>query len=392
MHIPFIYILFIAEAILVLFVLSIILGIVAYRLANKKTSSSLQADETYTADPGSSYIEHLDIEIMKNTAQSKIDKRIEHDANENLIPDTKTEEKHSRLLKARDLFLHVERTAAEKAGNDIQFWQHIYAGISKVLDHFKTIEHEMTAETDHTQHTKEVKEKVFYIETQRKKVDGEVNRLKDIIYEQENTLSGLLKTLKNAEEEHQGTEQGELISALHAQASNFERQLRDSKTCMDVLEMENNRLQEELHKLDAKKTDSDVSRTDENTKVDTQNMREMLKKQEQQISLLTSTIDELKLSTEQTEKIKSALNEFAHSSQEMIGCITILEDENARLQATSHDAQAASGDESLLKSQIRKLAEEAIKKDVAYAKLQDEFASMEKEYLAMYNAIHGNNS
>lgn len=392
MYIPFIYILFIAEAMLVFFILSIILGIVAYRLANRKTSSSLQADETRTVNPGSSYIELLDIEIMKNTAQSKIDKQIEHDVTEKPAPDTTTEEKHSRLLKARDLFLHVERTAAEKAGNDIQFWQHIYAGISKVLDHFKTIEHEITANTDNAQHTTEVKEKVFYIETQGKKVDGEVNRLKDIIYEQENTLSDLLKTLKNAEEEHQGTEQGELISALHAQASHFERQLRDSKTCMDVLEMENNRLQEELHKLDAKNTGSDKSKTDDNSKIDTQNMREMLKKQEQQITLLTNTIDELKLSTEQTEKIKSTLNEFAHSSQEMMGCITILEEENARLQATSHDAQSASGDEPLLKTQIKKLAEEAIKKDVAYAKLQDEFASMEKEYLAMYNAIHGNNS
>jgi hypothetical protein len=28
---------------------------------------------------------------------------------------------------------------------------------------------------------------------------------------------------------------------------------------------------------------------------------------------------------------------------------------------------------------------------VDYAKLQEEFASMEKEYLAMYNAMHGNN-
>ena len=41
---------------------------------------------------------------------------------------------------------------------------------------------------------------------------------------------------------------------------------------------------------------------------------------------------------------------------------------------------------------IKHLEEELIKKDVNYAKLQDEFSSMEKEYLAMYEAIHGDNS
>ncbi|HEX5635471.1 MAG TPA: hypothetical protein VFY78_00160, partial [Gammaproteobacteria bacterium] len=158
-------------------------------------------------------------------------------------------------------------------------------------------------------------EKVFYIETQGKKVDGEVNRLKDIIYDQENTLSDLLKALKHAEAEHKGTENEEFFTALHAQASNFERQLRDAKTCMDVLELENTRLQDELHKLDAIKPGASESSMDQNSTVDAQSTRES----------------------------------------------------------------------------IKKLEEEIIKKDVAYAKLQEEFTAMEKEYLAMYNAIHGNN-
>lgn len=391
MYIPFIYILFIAEALLVFIIISIILGIAVYRLTGKPKPTLDYADEQHNINFGKSYTEHLDIEMMKNTAQIKIENRVEHDPGAPQISDSEKETRHSKLLKLRDSFLHAERASAEHADNDIHFWQSVYDGMNKVHAHFKTVQHELTVEAEqHIKPAKAVTEKVFYIETQGKKVDGEVNRLKDIIYDQENTLSDLLKALKHAEVEHKGTDNEPFIATLLAQLSNVERQLGDAKTCMEVLELENNRLQEELHKFDQIRTDRDLSRSDDNSKIDVQNMREMLKKQEQQISRLTSTIDTLQLSTEQSDSIKTTLSEFIHSSNEMMSCITILEEENERLQATSDHAM--SDDTSALKTQIKKLQEEAIKKDVAYAKLQEEFASMESEYLAMYNAIHGDNS
>ncbi|MBI3186952.1 MAG: hypothetical protein HYZ31_03640 [Gammaproteobacteria bacterium] len=316
MHIPFIYILFIAEAMLVFIILSIVLGIVAYRLANSKKIPIDYADDQKNINIGRSYTQHLEIEMMKNTAQTKIENRIEHDTDKQPAAGTSKATKHSKLLQLRDLFLRAERSSADHADNDINFWNNVYSGMDNVLAHFKTIEHELTTRQDQGEHhAKDSAEKVFYIETQGKKVDGEVNRLKDIIYDRENTLSDLLKGLKHAEAEHKGTENEEFFTALHAQASNFERQLRDAKTCMDVLEMENTRLQDELHKLDAIKSGTGESSMDQISTVDAQSTRES----------------------------------------------------------------------------IKKLEEEVIKKDVAYAKLQEEFASMEKEYLAMYNAIHGNN-
>ncbi len=383
MYIPFIYVLFIAEATLLFLVISIILGIVVYRNAHKKPTQIPVPVNQKTINPGHSYIELLDRELTKNTTQTAIVKNSEISTDQQTPATSIT---HSELLTIRDLFLNVERTAAEHASNDIIFWDKILTGIKHVANQLKTTE---TIINTVVNKKIETKEKVFYIETQGKKIDGEVNRLKDIIFDQENTLSDLIKSLKKTEDQAGDAKNSIGVTELRAQLGNFERQVRDSKTCMDVLELENNRLQSEINKMQAEKATS----ADNSEASDVQSMRDTLEKQKQQISSLSQAIDDLKLATEQSEKIKSTLNDFARSSQEMMSCITILEEENERLTAISAGAGAeATGDNPVLKAQIKKLEEELIKKNVAYAKLQDEFSSVEKEYLSMYNAMHGDNS
>ena len=383
MYIPFIYVLFIAEATLLFLVISVILGIVVYRNAHKKPTQTPVPVNQKTIDPGHSYIELLDRELTKNTTQTAIVKNSEISTDQQTPAISIT---HSELLTIRDLFLNVERTAAEHASNDIIFWDKILTGIKHVANQLKTTE---TIINTVVNKKIETKEKVFYIETQGKKIDGEVNRLKDIIFDQENTLSDLIKSLKKTEDQAGDVKNSIGVTELRAQLGNFERQVRDSKTCMDVLELENNRLQSEINKMQAEKSTS----ADNSEASDVQSMRDTLEKQKQQISSLSQTVDDLKLTAEQSEKIKSTLNDFARSSQEMMSCITILEEENERLTAISAGAGAeATGDSPVLKAQIKKLEEELIKKNVAYAKLQDEFSSVEKEYLSMYNAMHGDNS
>lgn len=390
MHIPLIYILLFAEITLIFLALSIIFGIKLIRNPDNQSATVINTSDDRTINLGSSYIEHLETEILKNRAQTAINTHMEHDPDAEHDPEKIKNEKHSKLLKMRDLFLNVERTAAEHVENDINFWQYIYDGMNNVYEHYKTVLHETEKNTEtHVVHKKELTEKVFYIETQGRKVDGEVNRLKDIIYDQENTLSDLIKSLKKAEEENPESENSEFIAALSTQAKNLERQLNDSKTCMEVLEMENNRLQEEMHKLEATNAEKDAAATSDNSAVDMKSMREMLEKQEQKIALLTTTIDSLQIDAEQAEKLKSTLQEFAHSSREMMSCITILEEENERLLASSDGESPVNAEE--IQQKIKKLQDEIIKRDVDYAKLQEEFASMEKEYLAMYNAMHSNN-
>ena len=387
MHIPFIYVLFIAEAVIVLLALSIILGLLAYRFANRKIAAPVVSQNKPTVNLGSTYIENLDSEIAKNNAQSLLKKR-SPPVDAKPSPADAAIVAHSELLTLRALFLTNEHTAAEHAGNNIVFWEKIYAGLKVIADRFKSSEQIVQTVVSKKNDTRE---KVFYIETQGKKVDGEVNRLKDIIFDQENTLSDLMKSLKKAETEPGDIKNNAAITELRAQLGNFERQIRDSKTCMDVLELENNRLQEELTKLLAEKAateSADSPAADDSA--DVQSMREALKHQKNQISSLIQTIDDLKLTAEQANKIKATLNDFARSSQEMMSCITILEEENERLTALGA-GNGAAADSPEMKAQIKKLEEELIKKDVAYAKLQDEFSSIEKEYLSMYNTIHGEN-
>ena len=389
MYIPLIYILFAAEATIIFVLISIILGVMLYHKSRHKPTATIDVtNEQKVITLGSSYIESLDHELIKNTTQTSI--RINSENTDEQAQ--KANNTNSALLKIRESFLKLERSSAEHAGNDIIFWEKILTGLNilalALADHFRTAASVTTAITNNTAAPKE---KVFYVETQGRKINGEVNRLKDILFDQENTLSDLMKSLKKAEATQSDTESNIAMIELRAQLGHFDLQMRDAKTCMDVLEIENQRLQEEINKLQAEKTASENS-------TDMQSIRDTLEKQKDQISSLNQTIDDLKLTTEQTEKIKNTLKDFAHSSQEMMTCITILEEENERLATLVGDkddgtnAGTAAGDSAEMKTQIKKLEEELIKRDVAYAKLQDEFSSVEKEYLAMYNAMHGDNS
>ena len=77
MYIPFIYVLFIAEATLLFLVISVILGIVVYRNAHKKPTQIPVPVNQKTINPGHSYIELLDRELTKNTTQAAIVKNSE---------------------------------------------------------------------------------------------------------------------------------------------------------------------------------------------------------------------------------------------------------------------------------------------------------------------------
>jgi len=178
---------------------------------------------------------------------------------------------------------------------------------------------------------------------------------------------------------------------------------------MEVLEMENNRLQEEVDKIDtlnlAGNNDTQNAEIDNDSVIDLEEMKGMVEEQKNKIKELITTIESLEISADDTEKLKGTINDFTRTSQEMMGCIAILEEENERLKADEETAEndvteaiddgeetSTSDNTENLQNTINSLEEEVIKKDVAYAQLQDEFSSMETEYLAMYEAMHGDNS
>lgn len=358
MNIPLIYVLIGAEILLVLLGLCITFAVLLMRKPEQVSNNDKQNLDDTEAEQneinlGSSYIDFLDQAMQRNTIKISQKINIEEDeakekpkeeptekateatpgepnesgeADKNAAP--APDEKQSELLQAREQFLLIEKAAAENSEHDIKFWDSLYEGLQTIIDKYKSKETVTKTINETGPIETESKESVFYIETQGKKVDGEVNKLKDIITEQENALSSMQKAISDAEGEL--PEDSPSLAALKQQISIIERQLSDSKMCMDVLEMENTRLQEEVDKID--------SRHDA-------------------------------LFTESEDSPETGKESDADSGAE-----------------TSND------DSDAIKSKISSLEEELIKKDVAYAKLQDEFSSMETEYLAMYEAMHGDNS
>ena len=531
MNIPAIYILFSAEFLLILLGLIAFLFFYIRKLSNTSTLEGTD-DQENAIDISNSYIDYLEQEIERNNMKSAQIETDEMEADtgeeESKDEDENTDEENksvdqqtnkiSKLLEARNILLSTEKAAAEHGENEQEFWDTIYSGIQTIAEQFKVIEEAPVAEEpiteesiteEQVENNKTDEEKVLYIEVQGKKINGEVNKLKDIIYDQENTVNGLKKALKKAAEnqpEGMNLEENESFQDLKQQADAFERQISDSKMCMDILEMENDRLQtevndlqgrydelfkkqEEAEKESASPEDTDSSKPqnnenidqikealdkqqlqieglnstidglqleanaaealkekiheftrnsqemmgciaileDENTFLqnmvsdleaqtgnhdsleeaekapDTENagiMKEELEKQEARIAELNKTIDELQLTAEQAERLKSTINDFTRSSQEMMNCITILEEENENLQSiitkienqepaevaaiTQSDTSAIDEQLDKFKTKVKKYEKEIIKKDVAYAKLQDEFSTLEKEMQALY--------
>lgn len=386
MYISKIYLMFTAEILLVL--LALCASLIIY-ISKRPSSKSTDDSETKsTAVMGASYSEHLEKEILRN--ESKVEQQTKQD-----------EEKQNQLLKLREMFLQAERSSAQHTDNENTFWDTLYSELTEIQQQFKTIETEVIIETEQNfVKTENSSEKVFYIETQGKKVDSQINRLKDIIFDQDNTLSSLKHALDGASN-HISDDNDELAT-LKNELDKFEQQLSDSKTCMEVLEMENSRLQTEIEKLEQQVEIQSIVSMGDSTAIsaNVNRLKETLSSQELQITEMNNIMDALKLDATDADTLKTTVQSFTRGSKEMMGCITILEEENdnlhqkieelkTQLEPNGSDSNLA-GDEQTQK--ISDLEKEIIKKDVAYAKLQDDFSSMEKEYMSMYEQIHGDDN
>lgn len=98
---------------------------------------------------------------------------------------------------------------------------------------------EITSATDTTNNTS-LSESVLDLEKTHDSVNVEVNKLKDVIYEQGNKINALLKSLKDQNHDISPD------SSLSLQLKQLETSQNETAMCMEVLEMENHRLIEEI--------------------------------------------------------------------------------------------------------------------------------------------------
>lgn len=88
-----------------------------------------------------------------------------------------------------------------------------------------------------------VTEKTLIIEKTTNKVNTEVNKLKDIIYDQGNQINNLMKNLKSHSSDTPISE------AMQKQLEALQKSQNETAMCMEVLEMENHRLLDDLENM-----------------------------------------------------------------------------------------------------------------------------------------------
>ncbi|MCW8909441.1 MAG: hypothetical protein OQK76_02355 [Gammaproteobacteria bacterium] len=411
MNIPHLYVYLSTETLIVLIIVCTLLFIRNKKLSKlieslKKIIKDLKKDtplDENSFDLSNDYTGYLTQELERNQKKIKTLDTIPLDDEDSET--TQKNEINKNLLNIRDKFLNTEKKATDHNEDENAFWESIYSDIQNISDkHFTQKEEIINLEEIQVEKViKKTIENVIHIEPQGKKIDAEVNKLKDIIYEQENSLSSLSRALQEASKNKDDSEIPEELVHFNEQLGKLERNVEESKVCMEILETENDRLQGELSEFETKYnemcdqlasgTSAISSSAEPLANENVEQLKSALEEQNGKISALTDTVDDLQLEAKQAEKLKATLKEFTQGSKEMMTCITILEEENERLltrvdELEKDSPQTDDADATALKQKTEELEQELIKKDVAYAKLQDEYVSMEKEYLSMYEAMH----
>lgn len=97
--------------------------------------------------------------------------------------------------------------------------------------------------TTKNKYKKSSMENTLVVEKASHVVNTEVNKLKDVIYEQGNKINALLKSLKD------GSHDVDISDELSQHLNNLENSQKETSMCLEVLEMENTRLMDEIDSL-----------------------------------------------------------------------------------------------------------------------------------------------
>ncbi len=195
-------------------------------------------EEEQNADPAAVSNEFID-EIMQEL-QDKL---------------TKSTESNLSLQALLDSLLADGHLAPEQIST-IKSSQADYHDLSQhVVDLEQKIQNSLNIEITGTSSGKpaSTEEKTLIIEKHTNKVNTETNKLKDIIFDQGNKINNLLKELKN--DTLSSGDDPELLQHLEE----LERSQKETAMCMEVLEMENNRLIEELENMPQDVGDSELA-------------------------------------------------------------------------------------------------------------------------------------
>ncbi len=227
-------------------------------------------------------------------------------------------------------------------------------------------------------------------------IEKEVEEIASHVTDQENILSSLKQQAKDS-----SGDQEELMQ-LVKNITDLERRLQDIRGRASTLEEENRGLKSELQDAIGSAQTKDSALEEYRDTVD--DLKGLVVDQKERIRQLYDEITSLSSKAEEADSMKTLVQDFTQKNSEMLMCIYTLEDENeflhnqiaellkiekgAPLEEIGKATENAVSQGEVQK-QIEGLEQELREKDEAYTALQKKFASIEKEYLVLFEQLHG---
>ena len=215
-----------------------------------------------------------------------------------------------------------------------------------------------------------------------------IHKLNDLMGQQHDVITSLKQTVGQVKEDPSA----DLIQNLEVHLKELEQRYRESSHCLEIMTAENERLQDKVNRKDDR-----IQRTETEKAQSVSELGEQIDKQKQKMSELYSLVDGLQLEAEKSEALQGKLDQFDLSNRDMNMCIQVLEEENEFLQeqirsllqmdegkSIYNSDDAASNDDAELQQQLASMQAQLDDKDQQIKALEVKYASMEQEYLTLY--------
>ncbi len=389
------------EFAVVLLVVALFFIVRSKRLASRVCALQKELTEAAQDEPATiGFEQYLRDEVLRN--QDLIDSAA--------AATDDAEKKAGELLQLRKQFLELEVEARALEKNPVAFQDRLAAGMSELIEQLRpeaeTVTETVSEATDSDSRADVAAESDIEeggderptIDTH----DAEMNRLKDVINNQQDAMTALRKELE--------ARAGDIedLDSIMQKLDEFERQSSELETCLSVLEQENERL-----KSATAAGGQDTAGADTREPAKLSGLKSMMGQQQESISNLQNLIKELAPEAGKAKELEDAINGITRTNKELDGCVAVLEDENAKLRSeleqiqTQLDAaqeEASAGavditvddtaeadstanepDEEKQELEIKVQELEALVefKDAAIEELEKQYNTLESKYLAM---------
>jgi len=250
------------------------------------------------------------------------------------------EKKAGELMQLRKQFLELEVEACALEKNPSAFQDRLAAGMSELIEQLRpepeTVTETVPEATDSTSQPDGAAESDIEEEDEKRATidtrDAQVNRLKDVINNQQDAMAALRKELEAREGDIED------LDSILQKLDEFERQSSELETCLSILEQENERL-----KTASAAGERDSSEADTREPAQLNGLKSMMGQQQETINNLQNLIRELAPEAGKAKELEDSINAINRTNQELNGCVTVLEDENTKLRSELEQVQTQLG-------------------------------------------------